>query len=108
MNGPKCSECLGSGIESGSINAADDGNDCWKCRGTGREPETDREKVLAILQGRTNLGISGDLDSLSLKMRSVGAKMEMHPDAEVKKHGIEMLGASELARQWAKRMRVLK
>lgn len=32
---PKCSECGGSGTEPGSINAADGGNDCRSCGGTG-------------------------------------------------------------------------
>lgn len=31
----QCEECNGSGIEPGSVNAADDGNDCDYCKGTG-------------------------------------------------------------------------
>lgn len=75
----------------------------------GRQKSADaREKVLAIIEERTNLDLSAELDSLALKMRSIGAKMEQHKDAEVKKHGIEMLGAADIAREWAKRMRVMK
>lgn len=98
----KCQTCHGSGIEPGSINAADDGNDCYACRGMGR---VDFEKAK---REANNLEISGELDSLAFRMRHVGARMELHPNDEVKTHGIEMLGASEIARDWAKRMRNLK
>ena len=53
--------------------------------------------------------LAADCDRLALEMRSVGAKMEawsVSDDMSV--HATELLGAADIARSWAKRLRVGK
>lgn len=56
-------------------------------------------------ESEKRLEISGELDTLALKMRSTAAKMQDCDHTMIRAHGDELAGASELAREWAKVLR---